>query len=638
MRLRNLPVLAVLAGLAVGMTTSSGGATPLASPPADQFTVYLPLAVMEQPRIRLAALYYDSETSGEVDEAFRLWNVGDAPFDLAGYGVGDGQRVVTFPSLSLAPGAGLWCTGNAVVFARSFGFSSDCEYGADSDPQVPNLSGPTLRFGNSGGQVLLLNRVGGLADALVYEGGNAAQPGWQGPAVDPYTPSNTFPAEGQILYRKFDWRTGQLWPDSDRRADWAQDPADLYNGQRVQYPGWDLERFARPAAIAASGVLTAALGPDNLYAVVSQTLAGAQQSIRLASFTFEHVALAELLAAKASNGVAVSILLEGAPAGGISDQQRYVTQLIEAAGGQVWFMVNDRNDAKDRYSNQHAKYVVVDERLLLVSSENFNPDSMPDDDKSDGTLGRRGTALVSDDPALVSHARALFDADLDPLHHADLFRWRAEDPRYGAPPAGFVPNTASGGSGYQLIHAQPLRVAGPFTAEFVQSPETSLLPAAEGGLLGMVARAGPGDTVLVQQLYERVNWGGAAATPETAPNPRLLAYIQAARRGATVRIMLDSFFDPGSNSQTAAYLNLLAQAEQLDLAARLANPAGRGLHNKMVLVQAGGRGWVHVGSLNGSEASAKINRELAVQVQSNAARDYLAAAFWQDWLLAGGSR
>ena len=58
----------------------------------------------------------------------------------------------------------------------------------------------------------------------------------------------------------------------------------------------------------------------------------------------------------------------------------------------------------------------------------------------------------------------------------------------------------------------------------------------------------------------------------------------------------------------------------------------------MVLVQAGGIGWAHVGSLNGSEASAKINRELAVQVQSNAVRDYLAAAFWQDWLLAGGSR
>ncbi len=635
------PLIAFLASALLALTLSAAaasGRTMNSALPASPSTVFLPLVALDQPRIRLAALYYDSETTGEADEAFRLWNVGDAPLDLAGYGVGDGQRRVIFPALTLAPGRGLWCTGSAVAFTRSYGFLPDCEYGADSDPQVPNLSGPALRFANTGGQALLFNRAGGLADVVVYEAGDAGQPGWLGPAVDPYAPSNTFPADGQIVYRKFDWTSGQPWPDTDGRADWAQDPADPYNGQRVQYPGWDLERFGRPATIAASGVLTAALGPDTLYDVASQTLAGAQHSIRLASFTFEHVALAELLAAKAGSGVAVSILLEGAPAGGISDQQRYATQRIEAAGGQVWFMVNDRNDASDRYSNQHAKFIVVDDRLLLVSSENFNPDSMPDDDKSDGTLGRRGTALVTDDPALVSYTRAVFDADLDPLHHADLFRWNAGDPRYGPPPAGFVPNTSSGGSGYQLVQPRPLRVDGSFAAEFVQSPETSLLPPHVGGLLRMVERAGPGDTVLVQQLYERVNWGGAAATPETAPNPRLLAYIAAARRGATVRIMLDSFFDPGSNSQTAAYLNLLAQAERIDLVARLANPAGSGLHNKMVLVQAGGTGWVHVGSLNGSEASAKINRELALQVQSNAVYDYFAAAFWQDWLLSGGPR
>jgi hypothetical protein len=58
--------------------------------------------------------------------------------------------------------------------------------------------------------------------------------------------------------------------------------------------------------------------------------------------------------------------------------------------------------------------------------------------------------------------------------------------------------------------------------------------------------------------------------------------------GPRVRIMLDSFFDPSANSQAAAYLNLSAQAERLDLVARLANPAGLGLHNKLVLVQSGG--------------------------------------------------
>ena len=48
----------------------------------------------------------------------------------------------------------------------------------------------------------------------------------------------------------------------------------------------------------------------------------------------------------------------------------------------------------------------------------------------------------------------------------------------------------------------------------------------------------------------------------------------------------------------------------------------------MVLVKVGGQGWVHTGSINGSENSSKGNRELAVQVKSTAAYEYLANVFW----------
>jgi len=34
------------------------------------------------------------------------------------------------------------------------------------------------------------------------------------------------------------------------------------------------------------------------------------------------------------------------------------------------------------------------------------------------------------------------------------------------------------------------------------------------------------------------------------------------------------------------------------------------LHNKMMLAEIGGQGWVLVGSLNGGEASAKLNRDV----------------------------
>src|SRR5690606_5456903 len=69
----------------------------------------------------------------------------------------------------------------------------------------------------------------------------------------------------------------------------------------------------------------------------------------------------------------------------------------------------------------------------------------------------------------------------------------------------------------------------------------------------------------------------------------------------------------------------------LDMGCLLGNPAGLGIHNKMILVEIDGRGWIHVGSLNGTEQSAKGNREVALQVQSDGAYAWLAKMFWGDW-------
>jgi hypothetical protein len=57
----------------------------------------------------------------------------------------------------------------------------------------------------------------------------------------------------------------------------------------------------------------------------------------------------------------------------------------------------------------------------------------------------------------------------------------------------------------------------------------------------------------------------------------------------------------------------------------------------MVLLSVGGQGWVHTGSINGSENSSKQNRELAVQVRSNEAYLALAQVFWYDWVASGGT-
>jgi hypothetical protein len=50
-----------------------------------------------------------------------------------------------------------------------------------------------------------------------------------------------------------------------------------------------------------------------------------------------------------------------------------------------------------------------------------------------------------------------------------------------------------------------------------------------------------------------------------------------------------------------------------------------------VLAQIGGQGWAIVGSLNGGEVSAKLNREMALLVGSDKVYACLAGVFWYDW-------
>jgi hypothetical protein len=140
--------------------------------------------------------------------------------------------------------------------------------------------------------------------------------------------------------------------------------------------------------------------------------------------------------------------------------------------------------------------------------------------------------------------------------------------------------------------------------------------------------------VLIQQFYEHRVWG---SDPEADTNPRLEALIDAARRGAAVRILLDGYVSgdyQNPNRETIDYLQATAGEEGLDLEARLGNPTYLGLHNKMVLADIDGGQYVHVGSINGSEVSSKVNRELALQVRSSRAYDYLKAVFDYDWLTA----
>jgi hypothetical protein len=573
-------------------------------------------------QILIESVLFDGYALNDMDEAVRLLNVGIAPVPLKDWSLSDGSTTVAVikDDLTLAPGQGVWLTRDMASFRASFG--EEANYQPDRWPG----------FANEGDEVLLIDAAGQFVDVLVYLGGDVSSPGWSGSAVSPYKVAGVFAAEGQLLYRRRDPATGMPVADTDSAADWAQMTADAINGRKVRYPGWQLDKYYLPPSITATSTLIIAVAPDNAYETLREVISSAKVSIDVAALTLENIRIGEALAAAARRGVEVNVLLEGGPPGGLSDQERYVCRQLESAGGACWFMINDAaRRIYDRYSYMHAKYMIIDGDTAAISSENFSPNSMPFDDKTDGTWGRRGVVLLTDAQEVVDHLATIFADDLN-IGHADIFRWSAKDLIYGAPPAGYMPLLDSGGLTYTVRYPEPIVFKGTFAFEWVQAPENALRE--HSGLLGLINRAGAGDRLLVQQLAERPYWGPTTSNPTDDPNPRLEALIAAARRGANVRLQLDSFFDDPaskvSNAATCLYVNAIAYHQALAMRCSLGNPSGLGIHNKMVLGWVGSRGYVHIGSLNGTELSSKGNREIALQVQSDEAFAYLARMFEGD--------
>lgn len=613
------------------------------------------------PPVLISAFLADGQLPADADEAVQLWNLGSAELDLGGWSLDDGPGLVRFPPGARLPGRGhAWLARRPEAFAQSFGQAPDWAWdratGGDGGAGPRRgwllVQGGGPRLANTADRLFLRRPDGSLADAVRYGSAAPAAEGWQGLPLLAYAPRG-YAAAGQVLYRKLDPVTALPRSDNDQAVDWASDPLDPVLGRRLRFPGWQLEERLRPLRVqgAQPTTLELAMAPDALAPFLERHLGAAKERLDLVVYSFEHPQLAEVIAARAAAGVRVRLAVEGAPAGGISLVARWCLARMAAAGATVSFM--DRGgDVAPRYRGLHAKLALVDQRWALIGSENPTLGSAPVDSAVDGTAGRRGLWLATDEPGVLAWAASLLEADLDPTR-ADLRPFQARDPVRGAPLPDFQPEREGGGSGYRPRFAQPLLLhqAAGLRWELISSPESSLDPAA--GVPGLLARAGQGDCLWAQQLDEPLWWGprateAAAAPAEADPafSPRVAGYLAAARRGARTRLLLDAYFDdplaPHSNRATVAFLRARAQAEGLDLEARLGNPSGLGLHNKMILLgrrcrpsvpQGSGPGdaWVHLGSLNGSESASKVNREAALNVDSPQLLAYLRTVFEADW-------
>lgn len=606
------------------------------------------------------------------DEAVRLVNTTGSTADVAGWQISASSGTITLPAGAAIPaGRKIWIANLATTFSSLFGFSPDYEYGGDTDPAVPQaVASPGFNFPDAGDGIRLLNASGGGEDTLVYKNGSVSTQGWSGVSVRPYLPAGQpdFQEAGQILYRKLDQTSGRPVADTNTKDDWAQDddpsgasptPGREYDdvtAKKLLRPGWalttnDNEDLYFTKLYTETNVTTKFLvDPDNSFDAIRNMILTATQSIQIETYEWHNAAWVQDIIDAHNRGVQVQIAIEGNPCCLVppkpDDETLWSAKQWEDAGIPVYFFSGYPGTTDDnyRYNNVHAKIMVVDHQWVITGSDNFAFSSMPNDNKANGTAGARGAMVITNAPDVVSYTLRLMDFDFQPARYLDLVRY----PGLGTPPPGYTPTPLGDLVGYTPVKPTPLIVTENETFEIVQSPDNALRD--EGSLIGLVNRAGPGDMVMVEQQYERKFWESSTTD---GPNPRLEAYIRAARRGANVRILLDGFFEGGDctssthNPATVAYVNGLGLP---NLQARVGEPVSgyplptgtpvssptpdRGnIHAKIVLVSTGGglQGNVHISSINGSLNSSKNNREYGVQVQSTAAFNYYKDVFDVDW-------
>lgn len=648
----------------------------------------------------IAELLIIPSTAGEPEEFIKLYNPSDLPVDLSGWSLSSvtGTGTSAVGRAAFPPGAQIGAHDYVVATLTGASYQQQVDPHASAAKTFeygPTYSGfgvpmirettATLALSNTTAVVILRDPYGAEADVVRYtfcstnQGNfNCGNPtpysgdGWSGPVITmPQTQG--FTTKNKVLARAIDEGTitatsaGTYKPDTNTAADWLSSAINSATGLNYwQGPGsasatplinrdyiaGQMQSLPIPTW-AFTGTVTGFMAPDNAFDTIAALFDGATTSIDLNMYDFQLVDMAQVLASAARRGVSVRVLLEGQPCCDffITDQTRYVAKLMHDAGAEVRYMASDSTENRfRRYDNvNHAKYAIVDGVKTMLFSGNFKKSSTSRNPAS----GNRDWGVIIQNGEVATYYRSIFDYDYDPLR-VDTFAYgyNSSRLRLGAPSASFTPSLSSDGDpdGYYLHPFSERTVTGSFRVTPVMVPETDFLNSA--GILGMVK--GAQSEILLEWATLNPFWGASVPNQSQAntPMPLVQELINAARRGVKVRVLLDGKYDKSSdpeakaNSATVQLLNQIAQAEGLDMIARIMPfvvirgsvdsddylvrefPGYNEVHNKGIIVDGS---QVLISSINGTQASWLRNREAAVIVENLELGEYFGDAFWYDW-------
>ncbi len=350
------------------------------------------------------------------------------------------------------------------------------------------------------------------------------------------------------------------------------------------------------------------LSPDNSQSLLIDTISAARKSLVVNIYEFDSPIIADAIIDRINAGVKTSLLAETKLANGdfaepMRKTLRRILTAMKRGKGHRMFLKTD----KTRYRFNHAKYVIVDGRDVLVSTDNFKESGHPEPD----TIGNRGWGVVVSDTALARQLKAVFDEDTDTSYD--------DVEQVTSIPSGGRKSSSTSPQVHRRVPSIPVETGEIDSAELVTAPD------ALDALIDLFQSAA--NSLEIEFMSLPPNWG-------SNQSPLVEAIIEAAERGVDVRVLLNKPFgsDDLKNIETATLLETLGQCESgLNLSARIIDTNEtevKIVHNKGILID---DEITFVSSINGTQNSVTNNREVGVVLHGVEAARYYGKAFDFDW-------
>ena len=388
-------------------------------------------------------------------------------------------------------------------------------------------------------------------------------------------------------------------------------------------------------------VASYAIGPDSNYDLLLKSLDSAQNKLLINIYEFTNETIADHIIARINAGVTVEILLETEPCCNyrMADLGKAVLRKLYAAmkasgskDHKIFLMgrklVDPAVSVKRRFHFNHAKYLIADDLLVHMSSENFTETGHP----VPGLVGNRGWDVAIESPDLVEKMDGLFREDSD-LSFKDVL---LVEPYQNALPAWVNYQAPGTPTPIEKTPDQRRNRKVKFATGAISQAELILSPNSITGIETFID--GAQKTLNLQFMSLPSTWGRQSTL---RMNPIVEKALEAASRGVKVRVLLNDervFVDTGSdpsipegNEKTAALLERLSQCKKLDISSKIIDIASTGIryiHNKGILADSD---QVLVSSINGTENSVKNNRETALAITSADVNAYYTKVFDYDW-------